>query len=220
MVTVTNLPPYFSSALKNQTVTVGYPITYTLPSMRDGNKNDIVSVSVSLGAAGKFTQFTQHNRRFSISPSFLYQVGTYPVTVVLKDSFFPPSQVVYTFLITVVAPNTQTVIREPKKVSDELHAKIKSISNRGWMVIEFNREVLIPTNYTYFNNSILNMTVLPGDYSDKTLLNFNWTIKDFTTRQIMVQLDFEHPDVISMNYVSISLVNSINSFNSTEIGCK
>ena len=46
---------------------------------------------------------------------------------------------------------------------------------------------------------VIVLEVIPGFYSDKTLLNFDWTIVDFKSDELVLKVDFEHS-----NYVSTS----------------
>ena len=39
---------------------------------------------------------------------------------------------------------------------------------------------------------MLKIEVIPGKKSEKTLLNFNWTLVDFQVTQLQIQLDFEN----------------------------
>lgn len=47
------------------------------------------------------------------------------------------------------------------------------------MEVSFSEKINIPDNYTYFDNNVINITVIPGSESDITKLAFNWTLKEF-----------------------------------------
>jgi hypothetical protein len=48
------------------------------------------------------------------------------------------------------------------------------------MTVTFNEALTVPTNYSFFNDSIINVTITPGSESDPTNLVFNWTMESFT----------------------------------------
>jgi hypothetical protein len=44
---------------------------------------------------------------------------------------------------------------------------------------------------------ILELTIIPGAYSDIKLLNFNWTFEDFSPSLMRLQVIFENPLYVS-----------------------
>lgn len=75
------------------------------------------------------------------------------------------------------------------------------------MHVKFDRKMKIPDHPETIQNGtitlnqttypILDLTVIPGKYSEKQMLNFNWTFIEFTPVSMRIQLDFEN-----LNYVS------------------
>jgi hypothetical protein len=44
------------------------------------------------------------------------------------------------------------------------------------MRVQFNEPVLVPANYSTFNNSFMHIKLVVGKDSNKTELNFDWSI--------------------------------------------
>jgi len=75
------------------------------------------------------------------------------------------------------------------------------------MTIKFSTLMIIPEfpeelqNGTIFMNETifpaLDIRVKPGSYSDKKLLGMSWTFVDYTAGQLLIQLNFENPLVVS-----------------------
>ena len=52
----------------------------------------------------------------------------------------------------------------------------------GEVTVEFNKEIFIPKNYSTFNNSILELSIIAsGSHYNIEKLNFSWVITDFTS---------------------------------------
>ena len=44
---------------------------------------------------------------------------------------------------------------------------------------------------------MLELIVLPGKQSEKSMLKFNWTLVEYQTTQLLIQLDFENQNYVS-----------------------
>ncbi len=84
-----------------------------------------------------------------------------------------------------------------KGTSTTLTAVITSITQAGLMTVTFNEAITVPSNYTTFNDTIMNVTIKPGADSDINNLVFNWTLEDFTSSQMTLQVTFLYPLLIS-----------------------
>ena len=42
------------------------------------------------------------------------------------------------------------------------------------MIIEFNKALIVPENYTFFDDLVLQLTIIPGLESDIEKLKFTW----------------------------------------------
>jgi hypothetical protein len=42
------------------------------------------------------------------------------------------------------------------------------------MTVDFNKNMIIPANYTYFDKDVLRIQILPNELSDIDKLGFNW----------------------------------------------
>ena len=63
--------------------------------------------------------------------------------------------------------------------------------------MEFTRDIIVPFNYTSFNDSTLNISVIPGEISNPNNLNFTWKIIDMSSREITIDLLFKTPLFVS-----------------------
>lgn len=59
-------------------------------------------------------------------------------------------------------------------------AFIKSTNSRGVVVVKFNQAMRVPANYSAFNESVLNITIIPGEGQDTAKLGFTWTVTEFS----------------------------------------
>jgi hypothetical protein len=41
------------------------------------------------------------------------------------------------------------------------------------------------------------LEIIPGKFTDPLLTKFNWTIVDYTSKKLLIQLSFDHPNYIS-----------------------
>jgi hypothetical protein len=66
----------------------------------------------------------------------------------------------------------------------------------------------IPENITTIRNDtveiervvypVLGVNVIPGEFSDTSLLKFDWSVQSYQGNQLVLQLYFDHPEVISL----------------------
>ncbi len=86
-------------------------------------------------------------------------------------------------------------------------ARIASVGLAGLLSISFDQLMKVPDhawqignttvliNGTYF--PMLELTIIPGAYSDITQLKFNWTYQNFAPTLMQLQLNFENPLKVS-----------------------
>lgn len=65
------------------------------------------------------------------------------------------------------------------------------------MAIQFSDNIIIPSNYSNINSSILSLSIIPGPSSDPNYLGFNWTTTSCSERILTINITFENPSVIS-----------------------
>ena len=68
------------------------------------------------------------------------------------------------------------------------------------MHIKFNQRMKVPDHSEYIQNEtiklddevfpILRLSVIPGNYSNPEMLEFNWTFVEFKSTELLIQLDF------------------------------
>ena len=44
---------------------------------------------------------------------------------------------------------------------------------------------------------VLDIKIIPGTYSDESLLTFNWTFVNYTQTELILQIDFDKPNAVS-----------------------
>jgi hypothetical protein len=80
-------------------------------------------------------------------------------------------------------------IKNPK--AKNLTASISSLSMTGVLVIVFSESINIPSiDLSYFGDSVLNLTIIPGYISDESRLKFNWTCSEFTNTTMTIKISF------------------------------
>jgi len=57
--------------------------------------------------------------------------------------------------------------------------EIKSISNLGLVTLQFSEDMLVPSNFTEIDSSVLEIKLLPGIENDEIHLGFTWEVVDF-----------------------------------------
>ena len=67
--------------------------------------------------------------------------------------------------------------------------------------ISFNKALFVPLNYSTFNESVLDIVLVPGQGQDPLKTKFTWKITDFTENGMNIQLTFESPLYISSSNV-------------------
>jgi hypothetical protein len=92
------------NAPENQEVEAGQTLRYSLPSVSDVDLDNVI-FEANLGSASSFTRFSSGT--FIISPR-ASNVGTYTVSVTLKDDNPNPLSITHNFVITVTAATDTT----------------------------------------------------------------------------------------------------------------
>ena len=71
--------------------------------------------------------------------------------------------------------------------------KITSISNKGVVEVIFFQKLVVVSNLTLIDTSVLRFEIKPGELEpDSPLLNFTWFVTEFTSEKMLVQLKFKH----------------------------
>ena len=73
------------------------------------------------------------------------------------------------------------------------------------MRILFSSAILVPANYSAFDDKVLGIKIKPGSVYDSQRLDFKWKVSGFTTGKMEIQLDFDDPLAISSHSVSINM---------------
>eukprot|EP00347_Sterkiella_histriomuscorum_P014104 403362154 len=190
------------------------------PELIDLDGDEISRISVDFGRANQFISGSFPN--FKVSPDF-YNMGEYPITITVTDDNNSPLTQVFTYnLIIVHSPiklnqtdlengtnnveNSQNprnqqesmIVKNITLQSANLQASIKSISNEGLVRVDFNRPIVIPQNYSGFNDNITLIEIY--DFEDKILnIKFTWQITQFSTSDYLIQINFNEPQQVSKN---------------------
>jgi len=59
-----------------------------------------------------------------------------------------------------------------------------TITNVGVVTVKFNEEILVPQNYSSFNESIINVKMHVGSDSNADDLIFTWIIISFSSQEM------------------------------------
>ncbi len=80
------------------------------------------------------------------------------------------------------------------------NARIKEVSSRGLMTIKFSDTIIIPSNFTLIDDSILSIKVKPhintANNDDKTI-NF-WKVTQMNQNEMIIKLQFKEKKSISI----------------------
>jgi hypothetical protein len=104
--------------------------------------------------------------------------------------------------VRIVVPNKPPVI--------EFTARIKQISMRGLLTVEFSDKIAELANYTNYNDAFLAFRVIPASSDQDSLGSSNktenksiaaWQIVAVRTTEMDIQLNFTDPMVISNSFV-------------------
>jgi hypothetical protein len=109
----------------------------------------------------------------------------------------------FTYIIKDKQGKNETAVKEMKWPE----AKISRIEPDGLLHIKFLQRMKIP-EYPFLLKSetiILNGTkypmlafeIIPGQLTDPQMTKFNWTFVNYTSEELLIQLNFEH-----INYIS------------------
>jgi hypothetical protein len=80
-------------------------------------------------------------------------------------------------------------------------AKITQVSPNGLMTLEFSEMLFIPSNLTEFYSNIekgLRLDYSPGEEWPK-MQNFTFSVNKVESTQFDIQINFEHPEYISVS---------------------
>ena len=87
---------------------------------------------------------------------------------------------------------------KPKsKRNPNLSARITSITQTGYLTVEFSESMVTPTDLKALNSSALRLNLIPGPDSDPDQLSFNWTTVSFKSNRLLIKLDFVDPLQVS-----------------------
>ena len=71
------------------------------------------------------------------------------------------------------------------------------VNNVGLVKVYFKEKVFLPANFTTYNSSVLDLTIVEPLSSFKKYFGFNWTAINYTDTYIELQFKFENPLYIS-----------------------
>lgn len=58
--------------------------------------------------------------------------------------------------------------------------------NKGVLTLYYSESFVIPSNFTSFNSTIIDIQILPFDVVNLKFLNFTWNVTDFTNTKLVV----------------------------------
>ena len=116
---------------------------------------------------------------------------------ILKSTYLIKINIVESFPIadnSTSASNKNTSSKINQNINSNgkayLEANILSISETGYLTVEFSQNIKIPDNFTIINDTQMSLLLKPNKESDSSCLDFNWTVTSFNNRQMVIKLDF------------------------------
>ena len=81
-------------------------------------------------------------------------------------------------------------------------ARVSQIEPSGLLHVKFLQTMKVPDDEQLLRinetvKEIINIELVPGKFSDPEMMKFNWTLVNFTTNELLIQLDFEDLSYIS-----------------------
>ncbi len=168
-----------------------------------------------------------------MSPPITHRGGSYPVDVFVKQYNSDSSkEVTLTFNIKVIpadgseewlldeSEESETILDvfaeqdltdEERTQAEKLYqlfgARIITVSLMGKVTVRFNDPILVP-NIDYeeiFNETVLDVSVIAGSYSNQNDLSFTWKCSGLNAKTMTLQLYFDKPEMVSFNVCSLYL---------------
>eukprot|EP00347_Sterkiella_histriomuscorum_P018561 403345047 len=241
---INNLPPQFVSPLSDLTLQQGTSIKYTFPDIIDRDGDEIDQVQIDFGQAATF--ITGSYPELLISPN-LQTLGTFILSISVSDLSLEPKSATYNLKVTVTqydynqtdqsqnnsSGSQQMIVTDPKRISTDLTATIKSITIEGVVTIQFNKQMNIPSDYSTFNQYtgasrllkqkkvdigsqilLLKLKSRDGEYLNNVI--FTWSVISFQKSLLKLQLDFKDSREISFKVNQIHF-QSIQDLDELEI---
>lgn len=75
--------------------------------------------------------------------------------------------------------------------------QIKSINRFGLVTVSFNNTLVMPSNFSEIDGSVLLIQVEAFNEEMQDLKGLDWKLKSFSPKRMELQLDFEYPELIS-----------------------
>jgi hypothetical protein len=108
-----------------------------------------------------------------------------------------------------VTPSFKLAPLPTENKTDQLSAKIRKITFDGFVFIEFNSTMKVPSHPEELENTTvfidkktypaLDVKIIPGVQSKISNLQFNWTFKNFTQTELVLKMNFKTPEWVSIN---------------------
>ncbi|TNV86619.1 hypothetical protein FGO68_gene15456 [Halteria grandinella] len=151
-------PPVFTSSLETVNVKVGNTVTYSLPSQRDPDEGDKISIQVFLKQAIVFSSFDAASKQFTFSPQIgMKYSAQYEIFIVLADNNINPQKnefkltvQVEKFLVNNQIKNQtddeilDAILNSKDKVAHRCGIKIVQVSRNGQMQLR-----ITSSSYSY-----------------------------------------------------------------------
>ena len=61
------------------------------------------------------------------------------------------------------------------------------------MILKFNNPIMVPSNISSINSTIMGIKVKPGLAQDPTKVNLSWNLKSMSTMSMEIDLIFDNP---------------------------
>eukprot|EP00347_Sterkiella_histriomuscorum_P015586 403356466 len=200
---IENTAPYFMKRPLDFKIFAEDSQDYYFPSMLD-LENDTIKIGWSADSAQTFCVL--HKDYLSISPS-IKNIGVHEIELILIDNNIKPLKTKYKMSITVVIDpdtipyeledlNEDYNMAKKLEISGYLSAKILKITNNAEVIIQFDRNLKIPKNFT---QTLCKSLVLYFEQYDKLPQKINFTINQLKKDKMYLSVQFKDSSLISIS---------------------
>ncbi|TNV86717.1 hypothetical protein FGO68_gene10859 [Halteria grandinella] len=216
-------PPILVGSIDDIEIECGTQQEVKIPEIIDPNGDQVNRPKFILGEARQIVKITPTSIIINPTINKCIDQKLFKVSIVLTDINLIPRQNIIEFKITTFVKSTSNPIlinkrnrtAIPKKIinidmiSEDFTATIKDIDERGNVIVRFSESLRIPNDYLQFDEDFLLISVIPNVQSEQQLdKNIkSWNMTNFSEREIILAINFSHPDHISTRAVSIHFSN-------------
>eukprot|EP00347_Sterkiella_histriomuscorum_P007287 403349536 len=199
LLSVNNAAPKYVTPLQVLELTAGEAISYKFPDFFDIDSDNANVTKIDLTFASNIIQGKYPN--FDIITSNDTLPTDYKMRIYVTDDNPNPLSKIYELKIKVKPKEVQTnnfttILQDQTKISQELSARIQTMNMDGLVNVRFNKGLRVPKEYWKIDNQTLKIEIF-DENGAKRNLNFTWNVTAFNSKNMMIQLIFDDPSLVS-----------------------